>query len=80
MTKKELTSFSNRVKKTAKSCYKAGWTVDINKYIPYVAIDNKKTGDAYFFQGEEAENLLQENPDWLNVTDEDYLVYIAQGW
>jgi len=49
MTKKELTAFSNRVKKTAKSCYKAGWTVDINKYIPYVAIDNKKTGDAYFF-------------------------------
>lgn len=80
MTKKEQTAFSNRVKKIAKSCYKAGWTVEINRYIPYVAIENKKTGDEYFFQGDTADELLEEHPDWLDVTDEDYLVYIAQDW
>lgn len=77
MTNKQLTKL---VKKTAKECFKAGWTVKINTGLPYVAIENKIWGDDYFFQGEEAEELLNNIPEYLDVTDEEYLVYIAQGW
>jgi len=35
-------------------------------------------GSEYFFQGEEAENLLSEVPDW--IYPDDYLLAMAQNW
>jgi len=56
---------------------KAGTTIEINHSLPYVAIDFRDGSD-YFFQGEEASNLLDEVPD--NINEEDYILAIAQGW
>lgn len=35
-------------------------------------------GSEYFFQGEEASDLLDEVPD--NLAPEDYILAVAQGW
>ena len=72
--------YSKIVRDTAKACFEQGWTVDINEYLPTVAIDNEELGEGWFFQGEEAEELLKDIPDWLDATEEEYLVYIAQNW
>ncbi len=56
---------------------KDGTTIEINNGIPYVAIEFPN-GDEYFFQGEEADNLLNEVPE--NINEEDYLLAIAQNW
>jgi len=56
---------------------KAGATIEINHSLPYVAI-KMSNGDEYFFQGEEASNLLNEVPDYIN--EEVYLIASAQNW
>ncbi len=55
----------------------AGSTVEINHRLPYVAV-TLSGGDEYFFQGEEASDLLDEVPD--NINEEDYILAVAQGW
>ena len=55
----------------------AGSTIDINASLPYVGID-MSNGDEYFFQGEDAENLLNDCPGWINK--EVYLLVMAQNW
>jgi len=56
---------------------KAGGTVEINDRLPSVAV-SLSGGLDYFFQGEEAENLLNDVPDELSA--EDFILAIAQGW
>lgn len=56
---------------------KAGGSVEINNQIPSVAV-TLSGGLDYFFQGEEAENLLDSVPDELSA--EDFILAIAQGW
>jgi len=57
-----------------------GSTVEINYALPYVAIDFSN-GDSYFFQGEEASNLLNEISEYqLECSDGNILLAIAQNW
>ena len=55
----------------------AGTEVDINENIPYIAVDFAN-GQNYYFQGHEAEELLNEVPD--NLDPEDYILAISQNW
>ena len=64
------------IEKTAKAARRAGDKVEINYGLPYVSV--KVGHDEYFFQEHEASDLLDEVPD--NVNDEDYILWVAQGW
>lgn len=55
----------------------AGSTIEINYKIPYVAI-NFNDGTEYFFQGDEASELIDSIPD--NINEEVYILAIAQDW
>lgn len=76
------TQLVNQVETIAHCARLAGHTVKINHLLPYVAVflGYNEYGDAieYFFQGEEASELLDEVPDYLN--EEDYILWTAQGW
>ena len=74
MTREEML---NNIKETVKAFYVAGGTIEINSSLPYVAI-KQPNEEEYFFQGEEAENLLNEVPDDIN--EEEYIIWISQGW
>jgi hypothetical protein len=67
----------NQVEDTAHCCRLAGMKVEINNLLPYVSVYLSE-GQTYFFQGEEASDLLKEVPDYLNP--EDYILWSAQGW
>jgi len=67
----------NQIKETVKAFYSAGGTIEINSGLPYVAI-KQPNEEEYFFQGEEAENLLNEVPEDIN--EEEYIIWISQGW
>jgi hypothetical protein len=59
-----------------------GQTIDINYSLPYVAIDCQD-GTEYFFQGQEASELIQEAESsklarYCSV--EDIILWQAQGW
>lgn len=54
-----------------------GAKVEINESMPYISI-TLRNGNTYFFQGEEASNMLNDCPEDIN--NEDYFLYIAQGW
>jgi hypothetical protein len=61
---------------------KAGGECEVNNSMSCVSI-TMSDGSEYFFQGEEAENLIKEYEDieWLWACDiEDYFLSIAQGW
>lgn len=55
----------------------AGGRVEINNRYGYVAVTMSDGGE-YYFQGEEAEELLAEVPN--NINDGDYILAIAQNW
>ena len=74
MTKKEL---NKQYEERYQNEIKAGATIEINHSLPYVAI-KINNGDEYFFQDEEASNLLKEVPDYIN--EEVYIIAIAQNW
>jgi hypothetical protein len=66
----------------ANSARANGQTIDINYSLPYVAIDCQD-GTEYFFQGEEASNLIKEAEDsklskYCSI--EDIILWQAQGW
>ena len=73
MTRDELIA---QIESTAKHCRSIGMTVEINYGLPWVAVDlgpcdcHMDNRHVYFFQEEEASDLLDEVPDWIN--DEDY--------
>lgn len=56
--------------------------IEINWHLPYVGI-NLPDGSEYFFQGEEASNLLEEATNTgnrFNVSVEDAIIWQSQGW
>lgn len=55
----------------------AGATIKINSHIPYVAVTMSDNSE-YFFQGEEAEELLNSVPE--NINEDEFIIAIAQGW
>jgi hypothetical protein len=78
MTNKQMLA---NIKKTANSARKAGQNIEINFGLPYVSINRIDT--VYFFQGDEASNILEEAinaGNKFNCSTEDYLLYISQGW
>lgn len=72
------------IEASAEAARDNGQTINIYKGVPIVAIDSlKKDSDEYFFQGEQASELLQEAEKASNkfgVSEEDYILYIAQSW
>ncbi len=79
MTQDELIE---QIESTAAHCRSMGESVTINRSLPWIevhrGIDEGWFPDVYFFQGEEASNLLNECPDY--VSEEDYILWISQGW
>ena len=69
--------------KRAKAEREAGGKCEVSLYdLCYIAV-TMSSGEEYFFQGEEADNLMGEYEDvpWLEHIDiEDYLLAIAQNW
>lgn len=56
---------------------RAGGSIEINTRMPTVAI-TMSNGEEWFFQGEEATELLDEVP--YNMNEEDYILATAQDW
>lgn len=54
-----------------------GGSVEINYKLPTVSV-TLGNGDNFFFQGDEASDLLEEIPE--NMSEEDYLLGTAIGW
>ncbi len=86
MTNKEMRRHILASCKSAKKSFKAvapkdDKMIDINYGIPYVAINGVQ--DEYFFQGEEAANLLEEatnTANKFNVSVEEALIWQSQSW
>lgn len=72
---------SNDYKLRAEAERQAGGRIEVNTSLPYIAIDGSD-GLTYFFQGEEAENLIEEyeSVEWLECSLEEYLLAISQNW
>ena len=66
-----------QIEDTAHYCRIEGQCVVINDSLPSVEV-HRGPDDNYFFQGQEASDLLDECPDY--VSRKDYLLWIAQGW
>ena len=73
MTRKQ---FIKEVEKTAEAARSAGQTIEINRRLPYVAVTTGE--DEYFFQGQDAQELLDSVPDYLDA--ENCILWLAQGW
>tara|TARA_R110002167_G_scaffold192918_1_gene395510 strand:- start:670 stop:903 length:234 start_codon:yes stop_codon:yes gene_type:complete len=77
MTKSEL---SKQYTERAESERAAGGKVEVNYMRPYVAVD-LSDGSEYFFQGEEAQDLIDEvEKCGLDCSDENTILAIAQNW
>ena len=78
----EQSELIEQIEETARYCREEGQSVEINHSMQWVAINmgEDEHGDLkeWFFQGEEADNLIEEVPDWIN--EEDYILWSAQGW
>jgi len=71
-------TFAADMARVANAARVSGWVVSISR-IPSVAIDGPNGEDAgYFFQGDEAADLLEQCPD--NVSEEDFLLWSAKSW
>ena len=74
MTENELIE---QYEERARNEREVGAEIEIDTGLPYISI--KMSDDSeYAFQEHEAENLLNDVPDWINA--EDYLLAIAQNW
>ena len=67
---------AEQIRQTAEAAIKSGQEVHINSSMPYVAVNTKL--EEFFFQGQEAAELLDSVPD--NVNEEDFILFLAQGW
>lgn len=75
----ELTTTQKQIIDIAQNILDNGHTkIEINYDLPYVSVEHEGMDGSYFFQGEEAQNLLDEVPDWM--TEEQYISYVSQGW
>lgn len=66
------------VVKTANAMKKIGWSVSVDERAGSVAIDNERSGEGYFFQGDEAFDLLDSVPE--NVSNSEWFLYLATTW
>lgn len=86
MTNKEMQKLINSTAKAARKTFaetmpKSSKIIDINFGLPYVAVNSGN--DEYFFQGEEASNLLEEATNTgnkFNVSIEDAIIWQSQSW
>lgn len=86
MTNKEMQKLINTTAKAVRKTFKQYQPADsniieINYGLPYVAVNSGN--DEYFFQGEEASNLLEEatnTSNKFNVSVEDAIIWQSQGW
>jgi len=86
MTNKEMQKLINSTAKAARKTFKqyapAGDSIiEINYGLPYVAVNSGN--EEYFFQGEEASNLLEEATNTgnkFNVSVEDAIIWQSQSW
>lgn len=70
------------VENTAQIAKESGQYVEINSRLPTVLV-HRGEDDEFFFQGDEAQTLLDEIEETLaevEVSDEDFILYQAQGW
>lgn len=65
------------MEKRADAEREAGGSVEINTRIPTISV-TLSDGSEYFFQEDEASDLLDEVPD--NISPEDYILASAQSW
>ena len=81
--KRDILRSAKSARKTVRETYPAGTKiVDINYGLPYVGIICPD-GSEYFFQGEDAGNLLEEAvtiSNKFNVSVEDVLIWQSQSW
>lgn len=80
MTPKEM---HFHIKRTAAYCMSHGWNVDINRSVPYVAVDGPEEVEDHFFQGDEAIDLLVEidkASDVFDVYPHEAILWMAQSW
>jgi hypothetical protein len=80
MTQDELIK---QIEDTAEYCRNEGQYVKINHSLPWVDVFHGSGScdcfpAQYFFQGEEAGDLLDECPDY--VSKGDYILWVSQGW
>jgi hypothetical protein len=82
MNKKE---FEKEIKLTYEKAIAEGQEIEINEYLPYIAIKHSADNE-YFFQGEEAENIITEYNNHIEtgtletVSIEEWLLWWSQGW
>ena len=55
----------------------AGGSIEIQRALSWVAV-RLSDGGEYFFQGHEADDLIDEVPDWCNAAH--YILAQAQNW
>lgn len=71
-----------QIEETAKFCRAEGQSVEINHSLPWVSVNRgvNEWGDPdeYFFQGEEASELIDSVPEWIN--EDDFILWSSQGW
>lgn len=80
MTPKEMHFHVKRVSSYAMA---HGWRVDVNRTIPYVAVEGPELDDEHFFHGDEAVDLLVEadkTADVFDVYTHEAILWMAQGW
>lgn len=71
-----------QIEQSAEAELEAGASIEINNGLPYVAL-TMSNGDEYFFQGEEAHDLLSEHDasaSKYDTTVEASILHSAQGW
>lgn len=68
----------DQIEGTAEVCREEGWDVEIDHGLPTVAIKNQDGETEWFFQGHEAQELLDNVPE--DVSEEDYILWSSQGW
>lgn len=79
MTNQEM---QQQIERSAKFELAAGASIEINTGLPFVAL-TMSDGSEYFFQGQEADELLDEHnasADKFDTTVESSILHSAQGW
>ncbi len=79
MTNSEM---QQQIEQSAQAEREAGATIEINNSLPYVAL-TMSDGSGYFFQGQEASELIDEHElsaSKFNTSVEDSILHSAQGW
>ena len=74
----DIDELTTQIEETAKYCKAEGQSVNINHSLPWVEVN--LYNQVYFLQGEEASNLLDECESMPCVSEEDFILWQAQGW